>query len=172
MQTEIATNRAQTGRLTPTQASLAKFVAIGAVAYVINQAVLFLLYDLLPVLPAKETSVDFGLFTEPDISLLIASAIAVQVSIAFKYFALQHYAFPDRQRKGHPIVRFLQFNGSSLASSAVIVLTINILTPALGISPYIATTLGTLLGFAVNWGFSHYIIWPHHNEVAPGPAAS
>jgi putative flippase GtrA len=166
MQTDVATSTRQTSRKLPVPSSFAKFVAIGSVAYVINQTVLFLLYEVLPLLPAKETSVDLGLFREPDISLLIASAIGVELAITFKYFMLQAFAFPDRPRRGHPLVRFLRFNGSCFLSSAVIVVTINVLTPVLDVSPYAATTLGTLLGFAANWAFSHYLIWPHHEESA------
>lgn len=166
MQTDIATRPRQPGRRLPVSSSFVKFLAVGAVAYVINQAVLFLLYDVLPLLPAKETTIDFGIFTEPDVSLLIASAISVELSIAFKYFALQEFAFPDRARHGHPITRFLRFNGSCFVSSLVIVAAINILTPLFDMSPYAATTLGTILGFAANWAFSHYLIWPHHPERA------
>ena len=166
MQTDIPTANRRFGRKLPISPAFVKFVAIGAFAYVINQAVLFLLYDLLPLLPAKETSVDFGVFTEPDISLLMASAISVELSIAFKYFALQEFAFPDRERRGHPITRFLRFNGSCFVSSVVIIAAINVLTPAFDMSPYAATTLGTVLGFAANWAFSHYVIWPHHPKRA------
>lgn len=171
MQTDIATRPRQPGRRLPVSSSFVKFLAIGAVAYVINQAVLFLLYDVLPLLPAKETSVDFGLFTEPDIRLLIASAISVELAIAFKYYALQRFAFPDRARRGHPITRFLRFNGSCFGSTLVIVGAINVLTPVFDMSPYVATTLGTILGFAANYAFSHYLIWPHHQERAAEAAS-
>jgi putative flippase GtrA len=139
-------------------------MAVGAVAYVISLVTIFLLYEVLPILPDKETRVDFGLFTEPDISLLIASAIGVELAITFKFFALQKFAFPDRARRGHPIARFIRFNGSCLGSSLIVVTAVNVLTPVFDISPYIATTFGTALGFAVNWGFSHYLIWPHQDE--------
>jgi putative flippase GtrA len=166
MQTDIPPDTRQGGRRLPVSSSFVKFLIVGALAYVINQAGLFLLYDALPLLPDKKTSVDFGLFAEPDISLLIASAIAVELSIAFKYFALQEWAFPDRARRGHPIARFLRFNGSCFGSTLVIVAAINVLTPVFNMSPYVATTVGTVLGFAANWTFSHYLIWPHHERAA------
>lgn len=171
MQTDIASSPRRRGRRLPVPSSFAKFLMIGAVAYVINLVSLFLLYDVLPLLPAKETRVDLWLFTEPDISLLIASAISVELAISFKYFALQEFAFPDRARRGHPITRFLRFNGSCLGSTLAIVTAINVLTPVFDISPYIATTFGTLLGFTANWAFSHYLIWPHRHESAAEAAS-
>lgn len=164
MRTDTATTTRLRDRRLPISSSFVKFVIIGAMAYLVNQAGLFLLYDVLPLLPAKETKVDFGIFTEPDISLLVASAIAVELAIAFKYFALQAFAFPDRARRGHPVTRFLRFNGSCFGSTLVIVAAINVLTPVFDMSPYVATTLGTFLGFTANWAFSHYLIWPHHHE--------
>jgi putative flippase GtrA len=171
MHTDIAPTTRQSGRKLPVHSSFVKFVIVGALAYVINQAGLFLLYDVLPLLPAKETSVDFGIFSEPDISLLIASAIAVELSIAFKYFALQGWAFPDRARRGNQLTRFLRFNASCFGSTLVIVGAINVLTPAFDMSPYVATTLGTVLGFGTNWAFSHYLIWPHHPDRAAEAAS-
>lgn len=166
MQIDTGSMTPRSGRRLPVPSSFVKFLIIGGMAYFINQVVLFLLYDVLPLLPAKETSVDFGIFTEPDISLLIASAISVELAIAFKYFALQEFAFPDRARHGHPITRFLRFNGSCFGSTLVIVVAINVLTPVFDMSPYVATTLGTILGFTSNWAFSHYLIWPHRHEMA------
>ena len=74
-------------------------------------------------------------------------------------------------RHGYPITRFLRFNGSCFVSSLVIVAAINVLTPTFYLSPYAATTLGTVLGFSANWGFSHYLIWPRHPERAAAAAA-
>ncbi len=139
-------------------------------AYVINQVFLFLLYDALPVLPSHDTEVSFGVFTDPDISLLVASVIAVELSIVFKFFALQSWAFPDRARKGHYIARFVKFNGSCVVAQVITVAAVNIITPVFGVSPYIANTVGTLAAFMVNWAFSSYIIWPHHDR-APESAA-
>ena len=112
----------------------------------------------------------FLLFTEPDISLLIASIIAVELSIVFKFYALQSWAFPDRARKGHYIARFVKFNGSCLVAQVITVAAINIITPVFNVSPYISNTFGTLAAFMVNWGFSAYIIWPHHHR--PSGAAT
>lgn len=137
-----------------------KFLLVGSIAYVINQAALLLLYDVLPVLPAHDRDFDLGLFTHPDIRLLLASALAVQVAIVFKFYALENWTFRDRPRRGWGLARFLQFNASCIVSPIIVVTTVNVLTPVFGISPYISTTVGTLFGFLANWAASAYIIWP------------
>ncbi len=137
-----------------------KFLVVGGVAFVINQAALLLLYDILPILPAHDRDFDFGLFTHPDIRLLLASALAVQVSIVFKFFALENWTFRDRPRRGWGLARFLQFNATCIVSPIIVVSTVNVLTPVFGISPYISLSVGTVFGFLANWAFSAYLIWP------------
>lgn len=150
----------------PFSGAFSRFLAIGAVAFVINAFVLFLFYDALPLLPDKDTHVDFLVFTHPDISLLVASAIAVETAITFKFFALEHWAFDDRIPEGHPVVRFLRFNASCFASSVIVVAVVNVFTPVFDISPYIATAVGVALSFMVNWAFSSYFIWPQRKRAA------
>lgn len=142
-----------------------KFLVVGAIAFVINQVALLLLYDVLPVLPARDRDFDFAVFTHPDIRLLLASAMAVEASIVFKFYALEHWTFRDRPRRGWAPYRFLQFNASCALSPLITVTTVNVLTPVFGISPYISNTVGTLFGFAANWAFSAYLIWPHHTHL-------
>lgn len=137
-----------------------KFLLVGSIAYVISQAALLLLYDVLPILPARDRDFDFGLFTHPDIRLLLASALAVQIAIVFKFYALENWTFRDRPRRGWGLARFLQFNASCIVSPIIVVTTVNVLTPVFGISPYLSNTAGTLFGFFANWLFSAYLIWP------------
>ncbi|RLC59340.1 MAG: hypothetical protein DRI30_00760, partial [Chloroflexi bacterium] len=55
----------------PVSAAFLKFLLVGGIAYVSSQAALRLFYDILPVLPARDSDFDFGLFTHPDIRLLL-----------------------------------------------------------------------------------------------------
>ena len=137
-----------------------KFLLVGSIAYVISQAALLLLYDVFPILPARDRDFDLGLFTHPDIRLLLASALAVELSIVFKFYALERWTFRDRPRRGWGLARFLRFNASCIIGSVIIVATVNVLTPVFGISPYLSNTAGTLFGFLANWLFSAYLIWP------------
>ena len=144
----------------PISPEFLKFLLVGGIAFVINQAALLLLYDVLPILPARDSDFDFGLFTHPDIRLLLASALAVEVAIVFKFYALEHWTFRSRPRRGWGPVRFLQFNVTSIVGPIIIVSTVNVLTPVFGISPYVSLSIGTLAGFLANWAFSAYLIWP------------
>jgi len=145
----------------PVSQTLARFLVVGVLAYVVSQAVLLLLYDVLPIIPGKHRDVDFGLFTHPDARLLIASIIAVEAAIAFKFWAHEGWTFSHRPQAGPMPFRFARFNASCLAGAVAVVVAVNLLTPLFGVSPYISATIGTFAGFALNWLFSEYLIWPH-----------
>ncbi|HUF54557.1 MAG TPA: GtrA family protein [Dehalococcoidia bacterium] len=153
----------------PFSPEFVKFLVVGGIAFWINVAGLSLFYDILPVLPAKDTDADFGFFTHPDIRLLIASIIAVEFAVIFKFFALERWTFRNRPRRGWMPYRFLKFNLSAILSPAIVVVTVNVLTPVFGISPYISTAIGTIIGFMANYLFSAYIIWPHLREPEKAP---
>jgi putative flippase GtrA len=152
--------------------SFVRFILVGVVSYGVAQAVLLLLYDVLPLLPRKDRELDFGLFSHPDVRLLIASMVAVECAIIFKFFAHEHWTFRDRPQRGWIVLRFLKFNASCIASPIVVVLTVNVLTPTFGISPYVSNTIGTGLGFIANWAFSAYLIWPHRSRIEQADPAA
>ncbi len=149
--------------------TLAKFLIVGGFGYVIFQFVFFLVYDS-PVfwfLPDKDTEVGFGLFTHPDIRLLIASVVGVEVAIVFQFNSHERWTFRNRPRNGLGIVRFVKFNVSSIVSPIIIVITTNVLTPVFGLSPYISNTIGVLLGFTWNWTLNTLVIWPRQRAAEP-----
>ena len=143
-----------------------KFLLVGGIAYVVTQVALLLLYDVLPILPARDRDFDFGLFTHPDIRLLLASVLAVEAAIVFKFYALEHWTFRDRPRRGWGPVRFLRFNVTSIVGPIIVVGTVNVLTLVFDVSPYISLSIGVLGGFLANWGFSAYFIWPRARSEA------
>ncbi len=151
--------------------TLLKFLFVGALAYLVNQGTLFLLYDVAPVFPDKDTGVDLLLFTYPDARLLITSFIAVQCAILFKFGIHEHWTFRDRRGDGWIVARFVQFNLSSFLSPVINLAAVNILTPLLDISPYASNTVGAVIGLVVNWLLSAHIIWPQASEAADTPAA-
>jgi len=150
--------------------TLLKFLFVGALAYLVNQAALFVLYDAAPVFPDKDTGIDLFLFTYPDLRLLITSFLAVQCAIVFKFAVHEHWTFRDRRREGWLLTRFVQFNLSSFLSPIINLAAVNVLTPVLDISPYVSNTIGTALGFAVNWVLSIHVIWPRHKQEADAPS--
>jgi len=64
------------------------------------------------------------------------------------------------QRRTTALGRFLKFNCTSVGSPLISLTTVNTLTPLLGISPYIANTIGIGLGAAWNWPSNSRVIWP------------
>ena len=154
--------------------TLIKFLMVGSIAFVIFQVFLYLLYGQPPAplfpdlsglfwfLPAQDTRADLALFTHPDIRLLIASVIAVEISIVFQFNSHERWTFRNRQRGGWTLIRFLRFNVSSIISPIIIVLTTNILSVAFNMLPYISSAIGVLIGFVWNWTMNSLVIWPKH----------
>ena len=142
--------------------TLIKFLMVGGLAFVVYQLFLYLLYDS-PVfwfLPVKDTDADLVFFTHPDIRLLIASIVAVELAIVFQFNSHERWTFRGRPRGDWILPRFIKFNISSIVSPIIIVITTNVLTLAFGVSPYISAMVGVLIGFAWNWTMTSLLIWP------------
>jgi putative flippase GtrA len=71
----------------------------------------------------------------------------------------------------------VKFNLSSAVSPIIVVLTVNVFTPVIrhaagsdsivsDVAPYLANTIGVLLGFIWNWTLNSLVIWPHQREAA------
>lgn len=142
-------------------ATFIKFLIVGGIGYLINQSVLFLIYDtpLAWFLPAEGTSLDLGPLTHPDIRLLISSIASVETAIFFQFQLHERWTFRARRQTGWIALRFLKFNLTSSLSPIIIVLTVNTLTPLFGISPYISNTIGVMAGVTWNWTWNTLVIW-------------
>jgi putative flippase GtrA len=143
--------------------AFASFLVVGATAFIVNEIALFLVYDagILWFLPGKDVEWNIA-GIKPEARLFIASVIAVEVAIAWKFVLYEHWTFADRPRRGNIVWRFLQLNAASFLATVVTIATINILTPLLGISPYVSTPIGVLVAFMINWMFSNHFIWRQH----------
>ena len=161
------------GGFRPSTAFL-KFLLVGAAAFVINEIALYGFYDspLATALPGRDTRVDLWLFAHPDARLLIASLLAVETAIVFKFYAHEHWTFRDRLRNGWIGVRLVSFNLSCLAGTLVSVGAVNVLTPIFGLSPYITNVAGVCAGFMLNWITSAHLVWPHRETACPVPVRS
>jgi len=142
--------------------TLIKFAMVGGIAFVIYQVFLFLLYDspLFWFLPEKDTDADLVFFNHPDIRLLISSIVAVELAILFQFNSHERWTFRRRPRGGWIVPRFIKFNISSIVSPIIIVITTNVLTLTLDVSPYLSGVVGVLIGFAWNWAMNSLVIWP------------
>jgi putative flippase GtrA len=143
-----------------------RFLVVGALAYAVNQVVLFLIYDadLIPGLPEKDASTNLWLFTYPDTLLLIAAVVGVQASVVFKFALNELWIFHHRARSNWIGSRFLQFNVSCIFTSVIVVAVINAVTLLFDISPYISASLGVLASFMINWLLSNRLIWRHRRQ--------
>jgi len=93
-----------------------------------------------------------------DSRLLLASVIAVEISIVVRFALNDRWTFQDRRRKSLT-ARFYQHNLGSLGSPIISLAAVNILTPLLGLSYLIANSLGILLGLSWNWLWSIRVVW-------------
>lgn len=87
------------------QRTLAKFVVVGAMGYLIYQVVLFIMYDspLFWFLPAKDTGASLVLFTHDDLRLLITSLVAAELSIVGAFIGHNQWTFRDRETVYNPL---------------------------------------------------------------------
>lgn len=137
-----------------------KFLVVGTIGYFVNQFFLFLFYDTPAAwfLPETDTQAKVLFVTVGDVRLLIASIVAVEISIISNFLFHDHWTFRDRLKKPLPI-RFGQFNLTSFGSPVISVATINILTPNFGIHYLISNSIGIALGMSWNWLWNAQFIW-------------
>jgi putative flippase GtrA len=105
--------------------------------------------------------VHLGLFTHSDLRLLIGTIVAAEVSITGGFFARDLWVFTDWPTTNTPKwIKFLQYQAKSFVSTlGILTVTVNVLTPQVGISHYIATPIGVAAAFAWNWLWESSIIW-------------
>jgi putative flippase GtrA len=143
--------------------TLRRFVLVGGTGYVIYQAVLFLMYDLglVPGLPAKDTSLDLGLFTHDDLRLLITTLVAAELSIVGAFAGHNNWTFRDRSVVPSPSwLRFLKYNAKAVVSTMLIVTgVVNLATVGFGLHHVIAVPLGVGSAFLWNWMWDAQYIW-------------
>jgi putative flippase GtrA len=163
--------------------TLVKFLIVGGIAFVIYQVCLYLLYGEPPAsffpdleglfwfFPKRDTSADLLLFSLSDVRLLIASAIAVEITVVFQFNSHERWTFRHRPRSGWAPIRFLRFNLSSIVSPIIIVITTYVLSVQFGLLPYISSAIGVLIGVGWNWTLNSLVIWPHERNELPTETA-
>ena len=149
-----------------TSSTFIKFSIVGAIGYLVNQFFLFLFYDspAFPFLPEKDTNARIVFFTHPDVRLLIATVVAVELAILSNFLWHNLWTFSDRSRRMPMLLRLLTFNVTSIGSPFISVTTVNVLTPNFGINAYIANSIGVALGMTWNWMWNTRLIWRKGKE--------
>ncbi len=143
-----------------------RFLIVGAIGYLVNQFFLYLLYDspAFPVLPAKDTSARILFFTHPDVRLLIATVVAVELAILSNFLWHNLWTFSGYTRRLPMLLRFVAFNVTSIGSPIISVTTVNVLTPRFGVNVYAANSIGIALGMTWNWVWNTQLIWRKGGE--------
>ena len=137
------------------RSTLGRFLLVGGVSYVVNQALLFALYDrAFASLPGGEGRLADAF----DLPLILASTIALEVSILVRFALNDRWTFRDRCTKSLA-ARFYQSNFTSFGGPLISLAAVNILTPHFGISYLVSNSLGLLLGLAWNWFWSTRLVW-------------
>jgi putative flippase GtrA len=137
------------------RSTLLRFLVAGGVSYVVNQVLLVALYDgAFASLPRGGE----GVASAFDWPLLLASTIALEISIIVRFALNDRWTFPDRRAKSLA-TRFYQSNFTSFGSPLICLAAVNVLTPYFGVSYLVSNSLGILLGLAWNWFWSTRLVW-------------
>jgi putative flippase GtrA len=142
---EIGLGRMVSGRLS-------KFLIVGGVSYLVNQAVLFFVYE-----PARRhiTATPVGAF---DTGLLLASLVALEISIVVRFELNDRWTFAGLSRTSHS-QRFIRANAGSIGGPMISLAAVNLLTPFLGMNYLVANSFGIALGTVWNWYWSTRVVW-------------
>jgi len=135
--------------------TLVRFLAVGLVSYVVNQAALYALYDRLLRGFDATIATPFGSIGG---RLLVASIVALEVSILVRFVLNDCWTFAEH-REAPLLRRFYRFNAGSLASPVFALAAVNVLTPVVGVSYLLANSLGIVVGLAWNWVCSNRLVW-------------
>lgn len=136
-----------------------------------NYAALYVFYDspIASLLPGKDDEVRLLFVKHPDARLLVASVLAVEAAIVFKFIIHEWWTFRAHAAEGWIVWRFVQFDVSAIIAAIAPLATVNVLSAAAGISPYIGMFAGVLVGFVINWLWSAHVIWPSRRHAGADP---
>jgi putative flippase GtrA len=144
-----------------------RLALVGGTGYVAYQAILFLVYDssLFPFLPAKDTGADFVLFEHSDVRLLIATLLASALTLVGQFAGHNLWTFRDKASlRKPPWMRFGQFLAAALTSTAIVIVTVNVLTLWFDIYHFVALPIGASLGGAWTWLWYNRLVWRQSKE--------
>jgi len=145
--------------------TLALFLVAGGISFLVNQALLAGLYEVaFRQLPHRWT-----VLVSINPALLLASGIALEVSIIVRFVLNDRWTFRDRTSK--PLaVRVWQSHASSFGSPLLCLLAVNLLPLFIGLSYLVANGIGVLAGLIWNWLWSNRIVWAPDATRAPTEA--
>ncbi len=143
---------------------LVRFILVGGACYLVNLAALYVLYEyfLENWSVTDRLVLPFGL----DAGLLVASLVAVELSILLRFVLNDRWTFRHHDTKP-AWQRFYQSNVTSFGSPVISLTAVNVLPPVVGMDYLIANSLGIALGFTTNWFLSSRLVWRTTNGPEP-----
>jgi putative flippase GtrA len=136
---------------------------VGGTAYVVYQAVLFLMYDspLFWFLPAKNISADVILFEHGDLRFLITTLVATTLALIGVFTGHNLWTFRATHSVRKPLwLRFGQFVAfASIASFGIVTPTVNLLTVQFDMRHFFALPIGIALGGVWDWLWYSRFVW-------------
>lgn len=120
--------------------TLIKFLSVGALGTVVNLGVLYVLRYVF------------------DLKHVIASAIAMEVSVINNYVFHEHWTFRER-REGSWLYRLIKFHLTTSLAITTQYITSQILHYGLSIESLTSQLTGILLGFTINYLLSSKYVW-------------
>ncbi len=147
----------------PSRTTLIRFGMVGGTAYVVYQAVLFLMYDspLFWFLPAKNTSADVILFEHGDLRFLITTLVATTLALIGVFTGHNLWTFRAKHSVRKPLwLRFGQFvSFASIAAFGIVTPTVNVLTVQFDMHHFFALPIGVALGGVWDWLWYSRFVW-------------
>lgn len=147
--------------------ALWRFLLVGGFSYLVNQATLVTLYILLFRGPSDAVVLNAWRL---DMALLVASALALELSILVRFALNDLWTFRNRAALSWARRLYL-FHASSLISPLIAIAVVNVFTPMLGLHYLLSNSIGIVLGLAWNWYCSSRVVWrpsPHPNIIPSG----
>ena len=145
-----------------THIALVRFAVVGGSGYLLYQAVLFLMYDSPVVwfLPEKDTSAAIIFFEHGDVRLLIVSLVASPLAVLTVFTGHNLWTFRDRAPVHKPLwMRFGQFLATVSIGSAIVLVTVNVLTARFDMYHFVALPIGVAVAGTWDWLWYSRLIW-------------
>jgi dolichol-phosphate mannosyltransferase len=115
---------------------MGKFLTVGGLGTLVNTGILVILYH------------------ELHLTLVVASALATELTIGHNYLWNDSWTFG---RRGLSLSRFVKFNTVSLGGQCITIVTLWLLAQRAGIHYVVANLFG--IGLAVVWNFAINVRW-------------
>ena len=139
---------------------LPKFLVAGGVSFIVNQLALAVIYEYGLGWMSRHAATPFG---DLNVALLVASVIAVEISIIARFLLNDVWTFrdlvPEQRSAGATLRRLAKFNLICLAGLALNVALLNVQFNLLGVNRYVANAVAIAAVTAWNFLVNRALAW-------------